>query len=137
MSVAAATLSTAYALAPGPWRLMSQGAKSGLAPKVFVQGRWTYVDEYGPSSGVVERYPIPKRLAFVVDEMPRQRVHIDWSTLCYANGERRVPLPSGSRTGIGKVTIYPPLYAQRVECDPHVVAKMFNRGTLSVRIYAY
>jgi hypothetical protein len=42
---------SADALAPGPWKLMAHGAKTGTAPSLLVEGRWTYTDEYGPASG--------------------------------------------------------------------------------------
>ena len=127
----------ADALAPGPWKLMADGSKSGRAPSVLVNGRWTYVDEYGPASGVVEQWPIPKRMAFVITETPVQPVRVDWTALCAANGERLVPKTHGVVHGRGTLTIYPKLYVQRVECDPYVIAKLTRRGTVRVRIYAY
>jgi hypothetical protein len=126
----------ADALAPGPWRLMAHGAKSGRAASVFVQGRWTYQDEYGPSSGIIERFPIPQRMAFVVTTSPSQHVHVVWGVFCYGN--REWPEASqGETQGLGNVTIYPTLYGKRIECDPYVVASLAEPGTVRVRIYAY
>jgi hypothetical protein len=136
VTVAAVLVRPAAALAPGPWKVMAQGTKSGRLASVFVRGRWSYVDEYGPASGVAERWPIPKNMAFVVTETPRQAVHVSWSALCYPNGERAAP-SQGTNHGIGTLTIYPTLYKQRVECDPYVVARLAKRGTIRVRIYAY
>jgi hypothetical protein len=134
--VLSAAAGPADALAPGPWKLMAAGSKSGRAPTLLVTGRWTYSDEYGPSSGISERWPIPKRMAFVVTETPRQQVRVTWTAMCYPNGERPATT-SGSNHGVGTLTIYPTMYQKRVECDPYVVARLAKRGTVSVRIYAY
>lgn len=134
--VAVVGAAPADALAPGPWKLMAHGTKSGRAPSLTVTGRWTYVDEYGPASGLSEHFPIPKRMAFVVTASPRQQIRVAWSALCYPNGERAAPT-SGTAKGVGALTIYPKLYAQRVECDPYVVASLAKPGTVRVRIYAY
>ena len=136
LSALAILSSPAQALAPGPWKVMAHGKKSGRAPTLLVNGRWTYQEEYGPASGIVERYPIPKRMAFVIRETPRQPVRVDWSALCYPNGERAAPT-KGSQQGTGTITIYPTLYAKRVECDPYVVATLARRGTVTIVIYAY
>ena len=134
--VFATVAAPANALAPGPWKLLAHGKQSGRAPRLLVSGRWTYQEEYGPASGIVEKYPIPKRMAFVITETPRQPVHVDWSALCYPNGERARP-SQGSAHATGTITIYPNLYAKRVECDPYVVAKLASPGTVAIRIYAY
>jgi hypothetical protein len=126
----------AGALTPGPWKLMAHGSKSGSAPSLLVTGRWTYNDEYGSASGITERWPIPKQMAFVVTETPPQPVRVKWTAMCYPNGERPATTTGTSR-GVGKLTIYPTMYKQRVECDPYVVASLARRGTVSVRIYAY
>jgi hypothetical protein len=138
LALVAVTLlaSPAEALVPGPWKLVAHDAKTGRAPTLLVQGRWTYQDEYGPASGLVEKPPIPKRMAFVITESPRQRVHVVWTDGCHKNGDLSATR-TGVVTGAGTVTIYPKMYAKRVECDPYVVAKLAGRGTVAIRIYAY
>jgi hypothetical protein len=85
---------------------------------------------------VTERFPIPKRMAFVITETPAQAVTVAWSALCYPNGERGEPT-AGKDQGIGPLTIYPTLYEKRVECDPYVVASLAKRGTIRIEIFAY
>lgn len=126
----------AAALAPGPWKLVAHGSKSGTAPRLLVEGRWTYQDEYGPDSGLVERPPIPKRMAIVVSERPRQRVRVRWIDGCHENGDQSATR-TGAESGAGTITIYPKMYAKRVECDPYVVASLARRGTVTIRVYAY
>ena len=124
------------ALKPGPWKLIANEAKAGRSPSVLANARWTYNDEYGPASGVVEKPPIPKRMAFVVTGTPGKRITVVWHALCDQNGERRAQT-HGTAHGAGKLTIYPPLDPRRVECDPFVLASLSGTGRIAVRIYAY
>jgi hypothetical protein len=61
-------------------------------------GRWTYNDEFGPASGLVEKYPTPKRTAIVDMATPWQRLRVHWSILSYANREVAFP-KRGSTSG--------------------------------------
>lgn len=135
--LAAFAVSPASALAPEPWRVVEQGTKSGRDVSLLVTGRWTYNDEYGPTSGLVEKYPIPKALSIVVTATPRQRVQAAWTILCYANREYPAVEVKGRATAVGRLTVYPHLFAKRVECDPYVHAHLPGKGTVSATIYAY
>jgi hypothetical protein len=126
----------AGALTRGPWKLIADERASGRSPSVVANARWTYSDEYGPSSGVVEKAPIPKKMAFVVTGTPGNRFSVVWHALCDQNGERPAQT-HGTASGAGKLTIYPKLDPRRVECDPFVVAHMAGTGRIAVRIYAY
>lgn len=124
------------ALTRGPWKLIADESRSGRSPSVLANARWTYSDEYGPSSGVVERPPIPRRMAFVVTGTPKRRFTVVWHALCDQNGERRAQT-HGTARGSGSLTIYPALDPRRVECDPFVLARLSGTGRIVVRIYAY
>jgi hypothetical protein len=75
-------------------------------------------------------------MAFVATETPPQPVRVKWTAMCYPNGERPAKT-AGTTHGVGKLTIYPTMYRQRVECDPYVVTSLGKHGTVTVRIYAY
>lgn len=135
--IAVSSARPAEALAPGPWRVMAHGTKAGHNVSLLVQGRWTYNDEYGPASGLIEKYPIPRRMAIVVTTTPRQRVQVHWSILCYHNREIHAETTDGTATVVGTLTLYPHLFAQRVECDPFVVAHLPGTGTVTTRILAF
>lgn len=139
-AVVAANISVALAappgLSPGPWRLAAQGTASGRAAEVSLLARWTPTEEFGPETGQKFLPPIPKRMAFTIGQPPGQKASVRWTAFCYPDREHGFPF-SGTTTARGNRTIYPKLYAQRVECDLYVVATVHGSGAIRVKIYGY
>jgi hypothetical protein len=109
---------------------------TGRNPQMHLFVRWTPVTEFGPRTGVIAVAPIPKRMAFVIDQPRALTTHVTWFAQCYKN--REYPYPhSGHATITGTRAFYPTLYENRVECDLYVNAVARGVGKLTARIYGY
>ncbi len=135
LAVGVAQARAPVGLAPGHWQLVTSKRTAGTRPTFTVLAHW-------PTQAVAQTIafppqpPIPRRMAYVVTESPRQPVTIRWTSFCYPNHEHSYP-HAGTARGTGSVVGYPVLYPGRVQCDLYLYVSLHGRGSMRASIYAY